>query len=94
MSQLAELTNQVSATMTGIIDRLVDRGWVERNRNPADRRTVLVQLTPVGQAKLEDVYKAQEASVGDSLASMDPISRHHLAYSLKQYLQTLEETNP
>ncbi|MEM7029967.1 MAG: MarR family transcriptional regulator [Chloroflexota bacterium] len=93
MSQLAELTNQVSATMTGVVDRLVERGWVKRRRNPDDRRTVLVQLTERGQTKLNAVYKAQEASVGHCLANMDSTSRHHLAYSLKQYLQTLEEAD-
>lgn len=94
MSQLAESTNQVSATMTGIVDRLVERGWVERKRNAADRRAVLVHLTETGRAKLEAVYQDREAALGTCLANMDPSSRHHLVCSLTEYLQTLESISP
>src|SRR6478609_7709516 len=31
------------ATMTGILDRLEKHGWVARERDPTDRRAVLVQ---------------------------------------------------
>jgi len=94
MSQLADQTNQVSATMTGIVDRLVERGWVERHRNPADRRTVVVRLTEAGQTKLDAVYQARCSALADCLESMDEISRHNLAFSLQQYLQILETTSP
>ena len=36
------------STLTSIIDRLEARGVVERNMNPADRRTLLVRLTRSG----------------------------------------------
>jgi DNA-binding MarR family transcriptional regulator len=90
MSQLADETNQVSATMTGIIDRLVERGWVKRRRNPEDRRAVLVRLTEAGCAKLEAVYQAKQSVLADCLESMDETSRHNLFFSLKQYLQLIE----
>src|SRR6202042_3659357 len=31
------------ATMTGILDRLESGGWIDRGRDPADRRAVVVQ---------------------------------------------------
>jgi DNA-binding MarR family transcriptional regulator len=89
MSQLADETNQVSATMTGIIDRLVERGWVERWRDPHDRRAVLVCLTEVGRSKLENVYQASQSVLANSLENMDETSRHNLFFSLKQYLQVV-----
>lgn len=90
MSRLADETNQVSATMTGIVDRLVERGWVERHRNLTDRRTVLVHLTEKGKAKLDTVYQARCSTLADCLENMDEKSRHNLTFSLKQYLQILE----
>lgn len=36
-----------------LVDRLVERGLVARSRGPADRRQVLVHLTPRGEAELE-----------------------------------------
>jgi DNA-binding MarR family transcriptional regulator len=53
MSQLAEHAQTSQASLTGIIDRLEDRGWVERIRSSEDRRVVDVSLTPAGRAELE-----------------------------------------
>jgi DNA-binding MarR family transcriptional regulator len=39
-----------SATMTATLDVLEDRGWVVRRPNPADRRSVLVEITAAGRA--------------------------------------------
>lgn len=38
-----------AANMTGIIDRLEDKGVVTRKRKPGDRRVVLISLTESGQ---------------------------------------------
>ena len=91
MRHLATETNQVSATMTGIVDRLVEHGLVERKRNAQDRRTVLVYLTPKGKEKLETVYQARSSALADCLESMDATSRRHLAFSLQEYLQLVEQ---
>jgi len=36
-------------TLTSVLDRLVRRGYVVRDVDPADRRSFLVSLTPAGQ---------------------------------------------
>ena len=55
MSDLAHLTYQSAATVTGIVDRLADAGLVERERDSADRRVVYVRITPAGAAKLDEI---------------------------------------
>src|SRR5438094_6507570 len=45
MSDLAHLTYQSGATVTGIVDRLADAGLVERERDRVDRRVVYVRTT-------------------------------------------------
>src|SRR6478735_1474280 len=42
-SALARRAGLHPATMTGILDRLERGGWIERGRDPADRRGVTVQ---------------------------------------------------
>ena len=43
-----------SGTMTNRIDRLAERGLVERGPSPDDRRGVLVALMPPGLARVDD----------------------------------------
>ena len=43
-SALARLAGLHPATMTGVIDRLERDGWIARERDPADRRGVLLRL--------------------------------------------------
>jgi DNA-binding MarR family transcriptional regulator len=48
MSRLAELLNVSLSNATGLIDRLEERGYLERTRVPEDRRVVIVRLTAGG----------------------------------------------
>src|SRR5205807_7695502 len=43
-SALARQAGLHPATMTGILDRLERGGWIARERDPADRRAVLVRV--------------------------------------------------
>lgn len=42
----------------GLVDRMARRGLVRRGRHPADRRRVIVQLTPRGEATLLRLTRA------------------------------------
>jgi DNA-binding MarR family transcriptional regulator len=50
-SALARRAGVHPATMTGVIDRLERGGWIVRERDPSDRRAVVVQ--PVGTRRAE-----------------------------------------
>lgn len=51
--KLIEQTHVTSGTMTNRIDRMVDHGLVERMPSPADRRGVLVRITPAGLERVD-----------------------------------------
>lgn len=55
MSNLAQGMSVPMSTATGIIDRLVKKGLLERGRSEEDRRVVTVFLTDNGRALLEDL---------------------------------------
>src|ERR671935_111333 len=48
MGSLAHLFNCDASTMTWLVDRLEERGFVERRMLPSDRRVKAVALTPLG----------------------------------------------
>ena len=54
MSKLAEALDVSVASATGIIDRMEQRGLVERRREPDDRRIVLVNRTDSGDSIFRD----------------------------------------
>ena len=54
--QLAARTGIHPATLTGLLTRLFDEGWVTRTRDPIDGRSVLIQLEPTRVAQLELLY--------------------------------------
>ena len=47
-SELGEHLIVTRATVTGVVDSLERRGLVRRSPNPADRRGIIVELTPEG----------------------------------------------
>lgn len=50
MSELSGLLQLATPTVTEVVNGLVDKGLVERNRDPGDRRAVRVRLTEQGAA--------------------------------------------
>ena len=55
MSRLAEVLHVSLSSATGLIDRIEERGFVERTRVPEDRRIVLIRVTDAGRRMLEEV---------------------------------------
>ena len=45
MSRLADMLDVSDSNASGVVDRLEERGYVERIRVPNDRRVVLVRAT-------------------------------------------------
>lgn len=53
---LARLTGQHPATLTGILDRLERGGWIARDRDPDDRRAVVVRAERGRGAEILRLY--------------------------------------
>ena len=56
-----------SVTMTGLVNGLADRGWLERRPHPDDARSSLVSMTTQGRAALDDVRRRNAALVAERI---------------------------
>jgi DNA-binding MarR family transcriptional regulator len=50
ITELAELAGLAQPTMTLLVRRLQDRGWVQREGTPDDGRVVMISVTEAGEA--------------------------------------------
>jgi len=71
---LLQQTLVSSGTMTNRIDRLVERGLVERNTDPHDGRGVLVSMTVAGRERVDEAISrllVREAELLEGLSQAD-----------------------
>src|SRR6266700_6401712 len=67
-STLARKAGLHPATMTGILDRLERGGWVARERDPADRRAVIVRFRRDRGAEIFGLYAGMNSAVEEICA--------------------------
>lgn len=71
-NKLCEVVEKSPANMTRILDRLENKGCIERGSNPDDRRSTLVYLTAEGEKLLEEVrgeFSGFEQEIAKGLSS-------------------------
>jgi DNA-binding MarR family transcriptional regulator len=62
-SALARQVGLHPATLTGILDRMERGGWIARDRDPADRRSVSIQTLPDRAAEVYRLYRGMNTAM-------------------------------
>jgi DNA-binding MarR family transcriptional regulator len=78
LGELAASEQVAPPTITKVIDRLEDAGFVDRIPDPADKRVCRVALTPAGHQQLEDNRTRRTAWLADRLATLPAEDRDRL----------------
>ncbi|MED1722052.1 MarR family transcriptional regulator [Brevibacillus parabrevis] len=60
--QLAQLTGLTTGAITSVIDRLEQAGYVFRDKDPNDRRRVVVKAVPEGSAHISPLFQSVKQS--------------------------------
>jgi len=55
--------------MTGVLDRLEKGGWITRERDPADRRAVLIQAARERGAEVLKLYSGMNSAIAGICSS-------------------------
>lgn len=70
MSELSSRLGVSISTVSGVVDRLVDQGLVDRQDDPADRRQVVLRITNAGTTQLELFRELNAGQFRDLLAGI------------------------
>jgi DNA-binding MarR family transcriptional regulator len=79
MSSLADALGKAQPTVTGLVDRLVEAGLVERAEHPADRRVTIARLTPTGHDLITGLAEAGSAHTRRLIGQLSADDLHTVA---------------
>lgn len=67
MSKLAELLSVDMSVTSRHVAHVVDRGWIERSPDPADKRSRILRLTPGGRTQVDELSRRTAQLLADRL---------------------------
>ncbi len=81
---LARELGQGTQSITGLLDRLEQRGWVQRVRDQRDRRQVRLVMTDAGTATLAAARSVEAACLAEVFRTLAPVELTHLVGMLRR----------
>lgn len=82
---------QSPANLTRISDSLVQRGYITRKPDTADRRRMLLALEPKGKELLGALLPRLGADITAAFADLSPADRSQLLHSLKTLMAGIDK---
>jgi DNA-binding MarR family transcriptional regulator len=70
VGELAARQRLAPNTVSGLVGKLLDAGFVDRQADPGDRRTARIGLTEAGQQQLTDWREAHERRIAGALDTL------------------------
>jgi DNA-binding MarR family transcriptional regulator len=84
ISRFAEALEIPRSTATGVVDRLAERGLIERTFDTIDRRMINIAVTPRGDAALADRELVDRSVAGKRIRALAPMEQRLLADLLER----------
>ncbi|MGW2399531.1 MarR family winged helix-turn-helix transcriptional regulator [Kitasatospora sp. NPDC001664] len=75
VGELAARQRLAPNTVSGLVGKLLDAGFVDRQPDPGDRRTARIALTEAGRRQLRDWQLAHERRLASALESLGETDR-------------------
>lgn len=89
-SQIAKHMMVNSSTVTGIIDRLEQKGLVERSRVSLDRRVITIELTEAGKTLAKNAPPPIQRKLIDGVKRLPPNEIEQILQALAKLTQMLD----
>jgi DNA-binding MarR family transcriptional regulator len=89
MKELAEHLGITTGSLTVMVDRLEQNGFLERRPHETDRRSFLVALTDKGKRHFKRHHRHHLQLTDEVLAALEPSEQPQFAAALAQVVQRL-----
>ena len=89
-SKIANHMMVKSSTVTGVVDRLEKKGFVERMRNSPDRRVITIELTEAGKKLAQNAPPPIQQKVIDALKQTENAKKEQIVRSLNMLTGMLD----
>ena len=88
-SDLARAVGRAATSFTPNLDKLQEKGYIERRPDPGDRRAVRIYLTKKGEEARDQVNKASK-EIDEQIAGLFPQAEFETFLDVLSVLQTAE----
>lgn len=90
-TELGHRTGLSSGSVTALLDRLEKAGYITRQQNPEDRRSLIVGANPAGRHAVQWAYDQFDVAVGSVLAQSPEIDPDRVREFFETFAETLTE---
>jgi DNA-binding MarR family transcriptional regulator len=88
-SEMAKDVDLGMSTINGIIDRLVTKGWIRRERDAKDRRKVFLELTESGIVQANEAPALLQDKLSSALQALPELEQAAIALSLERIVELM-----
>jgi DNA-binding MarR family transcriptional regulator len=89
LGQLASELRLTPPSLTRVIDRLEERGLIERRRDPSDRRKVVAAILPAGLRLVTSVPLLDGSAIKRAAEQLEPAERERIIAALEEFTRAV-----
>ena len=85
-SSLAELATHLgigAPSASVLVERLVQAGWLERGRHPAERRRIVIDLSPAGRQRIDRAHDDTRVWLTEHFLAAAPVDLEAIRAGLR-----------
>jgi DNA-binding MarR family transcriptional regulator len=92
--KLSEMLDVTPANVTGIVDKLIEQGYVRRVENAQDRRVVFLETTEAGKKLIENLEQMATEFTSKMLSGLSEEELNHLYLGMAAFLRAARAQGP
>ncbi len=94
MTHLSHMVGLEKGSFTAVADKLIAAGYIQRDRDPQDRRKIILQLTSEGRTVAHKIIQSVESHIDKKISRLNQKQRVEWGHALKllsKYAEIIEK---